>query len=348
MKRLLLPGLLFLLLCGPVWAQPCQVSGTIAGIGTKPIIFWYTQQGQRHADTVRATNDHFTYLAQPSDDNRISLFISAPRFTYFWYEPGKVLVTGTAAQPSQLAITGTPENNILNQYNQSVEWKFTQLRKEQPTAEASMREQKRQATLQFIKGHLAARTSAYLLYWELINQEHYFADYERIFKQMTPAVQRSAQGQTLAAQLAQVRNQPLVGRPAPAFTLADTAGTPVALTAYRGRYVLLDFWGHWCGPCIKAMPQLKALAEQRAGQLAVIGIGAEDASHTALWKKAVRSHQVPGAQLSELQSDTGPVTRQYNIHAFPTYLLLDRAGIVRVRTNDLGDIERELLTVKDL
>ena len=42
------------------------------------------------------------------------------------------------------------------------------------------------------------------------------------------------------------------------------------------------------------------------------------------------------------------MTQQYNISGFPTYLLLDRAGIIRVRTNDLGDIERELLTAKDL
>jgi thiol-disulfide isomerase/thioredoxin len=348
MKRFVLPGLLLLLLGELAQAQPCQVSGTIAGIGTRPIIFQYEQQGHPHADTVRATNDHFTYLAQPSDDGRITLFISSPRYTSFWYEPGKVLVMGTAAQPSQLAITGTPENNLLNQYNQTVEWKFAQLRQAQPTAQASLQEQERQATLQLIKGHLAARTSAYLLYWQLMYQERYFADYEQIYKQMTPAVQRSVQGQALAAQLAQVRNQPLVGRPAPAFTLADTAGIPVALAAYRGRYVLLDFWGHWCSPCIKAMPQLKVLAEQHAGRMAVIGIAAEDASHAALWKKAVRSHQVPGAQLSELQSDTGPVTRQYNVHAFPTYLLLDRAGIIRVRTNDLSDIERELLTLKDL
>jgi len=190
--------------------------------------------------------------------------------------------------------------------------------------------------------------SLHLLYWQLVYQKRYLTDYERLSKQLTPAVQRSAQGQSLAAQLEHVRNQPLVGRLAPAFTLADTAGTPVALAAYRGRYVLLDFWGHWCGPCIRAMPQLKALAEQQAGRLAVIGIAAEDASDAALWKKAVRSHQMPGAQLSELQFDKGPVTQQYNISGFPTYLLLDRVGIVRVRTNDLRDIERELLTVKDL
>ncbi len=328
-------------------APPCQVVGNITGLGSKSVIFWYTQKGVSRSDTVRALSDHFTYVAQPSDDGQISLYVSGNRFAKFWYEPGKLAVAGNAAEPWKLTITGTPENNMLNQYNHEIEWKYEQPDKNKPLP-AGLKEQQRQAALQFIKSHPTSRTSTDALYWQLLMNEKQVADYEQAFNSLPVASQRSRQGQRVAEHLVAIRDQPLVGRTAPNFSMADTAGVSVSLATYRGKYVLLDFWGHWCGPCIESMPKLKAMRTQYADRLAIIGVALEGPREAAKWKQSIRSNQLAWPQLSELKGAESPVLKRYNITAFPTYMLLDRQGMVVARSSDAEEIAHKLATLPDL
>ena len=332
----------------PALSQTCQLTGTIAGIGTQPIIFRYTQQGKSHRDTVRAVNDRFTYVARPSDNGKVILYIKPPQYASFWYEPGKLTVTGQADQPEQLRITGTPENDVAYRFKHDIEWKFVQARKAQPAAADQLTTQEQQATLQFIKNHPASRTAAEALYWQTISNEKPLDEYEQLLAQMAPGVRQSAQGQEAAKRILALRNQPTVGRAAPDFSVADTAGIKHSLAAYRGQYVLLDFWGHWCVPCLQAMPKVKAVHAQYAAKLTVIGIAMEDARDAAVWKQAIRKHGIPGVQLSELQQANGRVISGYNVTAFPTYMLLDRQGVLLVRTNTFADITQKLATLADL
>lgn len=329
-------------------AQSCLVSGTIKGIGAKPILFRYTQQGKAHRDTVRAVNDHFTYTAKPSDDGKIALLVGPPRFDSFWYEPGKLTVTGDAAQLGHLTIVGTPENDLANRFKHDIEWKYELARKAEPAAADKLTEQEQLATRQFIGQHPGSRTAADALYWQMLYNEKPLAEYAHLLQQLPPAVRQSPQGQQAAKRLLALQNQPTAGRPVPDFSMADTAGTSHTLATYRGQYVLLDFWGHWCMPCLQAMPKLKAVHAQYAQKLAIIGVAMEDAGDASLWKQAIRQHAIPGLQLSELQQAKGPVILGYNVTAFPTYMLLDRQGVLLVRTNTFADITQKLATLADL
>jgi thiol-disulfide isomerase/thioredoxin len=333
----------------PALAQSCVLTGNIAGLGNKPVSFEYKSHGVTHIDTVRAVQDHFTYTAKPSDDGMAILRIVRSPYTHLWIEPGKLMVAGSAAQPDKLTIMGTPENNAYSEYNRTVEWKYDVMAAKTPAARAAAKEQNGLATIEFIKQHPTTRTSAFLLYWQtLMHTEKPLAEYEQLFKQLTPAVRKSTQGQQLTQRLLVLRNQPTVGHVVPAFTMADTTGKPVALAMYRGKYVLLDFWGHWCGPCIESMPKLKELHAQYADKLAVVGIAMEGAEDAGLWKRAIRKYQVPGVQLSELQADEGPVMKLYNITAYPTYLLLDPQGVLVLRADDIADVIKKLPTIASL
>ena len=171
------------------------------------------------------------------------------------------------------------------------------------------------------------------------------AQYVALAQQLTPAVRQSPPGQLMAKRLRILQSQPTVGRPVADFTIADTAGVKHSLATYRGQYVLLDFWGHWCSPCLKAMPKVKTLHQQYGSKLAIIGIGMEAKNDQAIWKKTIRKYEVPGLQLSELQADEGPVISGYNVTAFPTYMLLDPKGILVMSTNDVDDITKKLMAL---
>ena len=346
MKTLFTLGLVALM-ASPTMAQTCQLTGDIAGLGNQPLLYWYTRQGERHTDTVRVTKGHFTLLAKRSDDGKGALYIPGKSsYTTFWLEPGKLLVQGDAAQPGKIRVTGTPENQVRDEYARTVDWKYDAYATKDSATFRQVQAQNYQATRHFIATHPAARTSADLLYEQLMtNQRYPLTQYEQLWQQLAPGVRQSVQGQRAAKRLLVLRQQPKVGKPVANFTVADTAGVPHTLATYRGRYVLLDFWGHWCGPCLQAMPKVKALHAQYGQRLALIGIGMENKDDASAWKQAIRTHEVPGLQLSELQGDEGPIITGYNITAFPTYLLLDPQGVRVLSTNDVDDVSKKLATM---
>ena len=81
------------------------------------------------------------------------------------------------------------------------------------------------------------------------------------------------------------------GLPAPDFTLNDLNGQPLALSSLRGKYVVLDFWGSWCGWCIKGIPDMKKYYEKYKGKLEILGIDCRDTEEK--WKAAVEKHELP-------------------------------------------------------
>ena len=343
----ILPALLGLSLTAAAQRAPtCQVTGNIKGLGNQPVVFFYDYHGRPQRDTVRAVRDHFTYAAQPSDDGLINLQFSPQRSTLFWYEPGRVTLTGTFAEPGEVAATGTPENDLFTAYQQRVEWPFQRRRTASPDSIAILDKLMQVPTLAFVRAHPRARTSAHLLYWQTIYDAGPLAEYAQLLAGLAPAVRQSIQGQAAAHRLAILRTQPLVGRLALSFTIPDTAGVAVSLAQFKGQYVLLDFWGHWCNPCIRSMPHVRELRTRYSRQMAVVGIALENKTEKESWLRAIRKNRAYWTQLSELKgAGAQDVIAQYNITAFPTYLLLDKQGVVVARTSDLDDIEAKLKTL---
>ena len=74
------------------------------------------------------------------------------------------------------------------------------------------------------------------------------------------------------------------GIEAPDFTLNDLNGKPLTLSSLRGKYVILDFWGSWCGWCIKGIPQMKEYYQKYAGKFEILGIDCNDTEEK--WKGA--------------------------------------------------------------
>ena len=184
-----------------------------------------------------------------------------------------------------------------------------------------------------------------MLYWQTFYDETIIERYEKLFAHLTASVKNSDQGHQVTKRLHVLRNQPTVGKAAPLFTLPDTSGHPLSLSTYRGKYVLIDFWGHWCGPCIKSFPKLKQLQRTYSEQMVLVGVAAEFASDKVAWQQTIKTNQLAWLHVSELKSDKGEVTEAYNITAYPTYFLLDRDGIILTKANDLEAIEQKLKLV---
>lgn len=119
---------------------------------------------------------------------------------------------------------------------------------------------------------------------------------------------------------------------APDFTLNNLEGEPFTLSSLRGKWVVIDFWGSWCGWCIKGFPALKEAYQQYAGELEVVGVDCGDTPDA--WKAAVAKYNLPWINVYNPQSDTS-VDKAYGIQGFPTKVIVDPEGrIARIVTGE--------------
>lgn len=117
----------------------------------------------------------------------------------------------------------------------------------------------------------------------------------------------------------------LTGNAAPDFKLPDLDGNMKSLSDYRGKWVILDFWGSWCPWCIKGFPELKELyAKYAPDSLEIIGIDCRE--DDAAWRKGVADHQLPWVQLYN-SADAG-TENIFGVSGYPTKVIVDPEGKV--------------------
>ena len=119
----------------------------------------------------------------------------------------------------------------------------------------------------------------------------------------------------------------LVGSPAPEITLPDPNGTPVKLSSFRGKYVLVDFWASWCKPCRQENPNVvKAFNRFKDKNFAILGVSLDRPGQKDDWTKAIMQDKLTWTHVSDLMYWNSPVVPLYNISGIPYNVLVDPEG----------------------
>lgn len=112
------------------------------------------------------------------------------------------------------------------------------------------------------------------------------------------------------------------GAPAPDFTLPDLKGENRSLSSFRGKFVVLDFWGTWCSWCIKGIPEMKKQYAKYNDKLEIIGIDCRDTEEK--WKAGVKEYQLPWVNL--YAGFDKQILDTYAVSGFPTKIIIDTKG----------------------
>ncbi|WP_103865049.1 TlpA disulfide reductase family protein [Aquimarina sp. I32.4] len=115
------------------------------------------------------------------------------------------------------------------------------------------------------------------------------------------------------------------GNPAPEFTYEDIEGNMVSLSDFKGKYVYIDIWGTWCGPCKQEIPYLKKLEQRHHDKnIEFLSVSVNDKKET--WKEFVKKENLKGTQLYEERKSKMNITELYKIPGYPTFVLVDPEG----------------------
>ncbi len=125
----------------------------------------------------------------------------------------------------------------------------------------------------------------------------------------------------------------------PDFSFRTLEGLTVSNGSLRGKVVLLDFWGTWCPPCRESVPMLASIRKKFADRdFQIVGISSDTDEQTC--KSFVLQHRMDWPEYVDL---SGQILEAFNVHEFPTFIVLDREGIIRHRASGL-----EQFTASDL
>ncbi|NLR77012.1 peroxiredoxin family protein [Chitinophaga eiseniae] len=215
------------------------------------------------------------------------------------------------------------------------------------TKPAALYREKRILMQQFVAGH----PDSYVSLYELNdNDGMYSADsYTVAYTKLSNRLKNTQAAQKIRDRMTQLKKISLHGTQAADFTRKDQYGKTVRLSDYKGKLVILDFWGSWCGACRQSHPHLKELYEAYKDKgLEIIAVANENVhgdktplvKAKAAWLAAIKKDGVNWVHVLNDEGAGGmDIVKAFQVTAYPTKFLLDKDGKVLLRIEDGLNVE---------
>lgn len=317
------------------------VTGQLAHFKDTVIYMNYGPFAGSKTDTVKVSNGAFVFKGSVSEP--VPAMIFTPTFHVkidLYVDNTTINISGNADSMSSVKVKGNAAVDEFEAFNQAIQANrqatialfneaYNKKMAGDSAAAAKIQAQadkqyayEREIRLNFIKVHPASYISTRELL-QMTNND-FLAESRKLYAALDPKIRQSAQGKEVADRIA-LLSKIETGRQALPFTQSTVEGKAVTLADFRGKYVLLEFWASWCGPCRAENPNLrKQYAVYKDKGLEIVGVSLDHDKDA--WVKAIEHDQLPWVHVSDLQGWKNAVSTSYGIMGVPANFLIDPQG----------------------
>ena len=365
MKKIMLGtalGLFILSACSTGGGNSYTIKGDLTNLKDSVLYLAHQEGSMPSFDTLKIKDGKFTFSGK-TDKPLFAQIITPDQRSGFplFLEPGTIHISGNADSMAvgKIDVSGTSNNNDLGEFMKiqqpfihtmmAMQSTYMQARMSGDTVttnriEATMDSIQNVITgkmKDFVKNHPKSMVSALALRGMMNSLDD--SDLTQLYTGLDTAVQNSSFGEAIGTKLASEKKT-AVGQEAPDFTMNDTTGKPVSLSSFRGKYVLVDFWASWCGPCRAENPNVvKAYNQYKNSNFTILGVSLDKTKDA--WEKAIADDHLTWNHVSDLQYWDNAAAKLYGVQAIPANFLIDPNGKIIAKNLRGDELDEKLAQV---
>lgn len=298
------------------------ITGTVTGFadGT-PVSFLNEQTGAPDQQAVITKGQFIIKGKMDQPGFKGLIFNNEQPLVPMFLDNSIIKITGSKDALDKVVITGSPSQDQFKMYTTAIS-PYTHIFT-QATFDTVAMNKVSTISEEFVKKYPASFVAP-LAIIRLYQAAQNGIKTEELYNLLAPQVKSSSLGNYIPQLIAESKINP-IGSLVSDFTQADTAGIPINISAYRGKYVLIDFWASWCRPCRQENPNLVAAFDKfKSKNFTVLGVSLDQ--NKKAWLDAIKMDGLTWGHVSDLKGWGNEAAAMFKVKSIPQNLLLDPEG----------------------